>query len=32
MYGAARRVVASSILIGTAITVLTATGWIWLVG
>jgi hypothetical protein len=32
MYGAARRVVASSILIGTAITVLTATAWIWIVG
>lgn len=32
MYGAARRVVASSILIGTALTVLTATAWIWLVG
>lgn len=32
MYGAARRVVASSILIGTAITVLTASAWIWLVG
>jgi predicted permease len=32
MYGAARRVVASSILIGTALTVLTASAWIWLLG
>jgi predicted permease len=32
MYGAARRVVASSILIGTAFTVLTASAWIWLLG
>lgn len=32
MYGAARRVVASSILIGTALTVLTASAWIWVVG
>ena len=32
MYGAARRVVASSILIGTAITVVTASAWIWLIG
>jgi len=32
MYGAARRVVASSILIGTALTVVTASAWIWLVG
>ena len=32
MYGAARRVVASSILIGTALTVLTASAWIWLIG
>lgn len=30
MYGAARRVVASSILIGTALTVVTASAWIWL--
>jgi len=32
MYGAARRVVASSILVGTALTVLTASAWIWLLG
>ncbi|MDG3040540.1 AEC family transporter [Roseicyclus marinus] len=32
MYGAARRVVASSILIGTALTVFTASAWIWLLG
>ena len=32
MYGAARRVVASSILIGTALTVLTASAWIWVLG
>lgn len=32
MYGAARRVVASSILIGTALTVVTASAWIWLLG
>jgi predicted permease len=32
MYGAARRVVASSILIGTAVTVVTASAWIWVVG
>ena len=32
MYGAARRVVASSILIGTASTVLTASSWIWILG
>jgi len=32
MYGAARRVVASSILIGTALTVVTASTWIWLLG
>jgi predicted permease len=32
MYGAARRVVASSILIGTALTVLTASAWLWLLG
>lgn len=32
MYGAARRVVASSILIATALTVVTASAWIWLVG
>lgn len=32
MYGAARRVVASSILISTALTVVTASGWIWVVG
>jgi malonate transporter len=30
MYGAARRVVASSVLIGTALTVLTASAWLWL--
>ena len=28
MYGAARRVAASSVLIGTALTVLTASGWL----
>lgn len=32
MYGAARRVVASAILIGTALTVVTASAWIWLLG
>jgi predicted permease len=32
MYGAARRVVASSILISTALTVLTASAWLWLLG
>jgi malonate transporter and related proteins len=32
MYGAARRVVASSILIATAMTVVTASAWIWLLG
>ena len=32
MYGAARRVVASSILFGTALTVLTASTWIWFLG
>lgn len=32
MYGAARRVVASSILIGTGLTVLTASAWIWVLG
>jgi malonate transporter and related proteins len=32
MYGAARRVVASSILIGTALTVLAASAWIWVLG
>lgn len=32
MYGAARRVVASSILIGTAATLLTASAWIWFLG
>jgi predicted permease len=32
MYGAARRVVASSILIGTALTVLTASAWLWILG
>jgi predicted permease len=32
MYGAARRVVASSILIGTGLSVLSVPAWIWLVG
>jgi predicted permease len=32
MYGAARRVVASSILIATALTVATASAWIWVLG
>nr|WP_239025519.1 AEC family transporter [Roseibacterium persicicum] len=32
MYGVARRVVASSILIGTALTILTASAWIWVLG
>ncbi|PWK61193.1 AEC family transporter [Roseicyclus mahoneyensis] len=32
MYGAARRVVASSILIATALTVVSASAWIWLLG
>jgi malonate transporter and related proteins len=32
MYGAARRVVASSILIGTGLTVITGSAWILLVG
>ena len=32
MYGAARRVVASAILIGTGLTVLTASGWLWVLG
>ena len=32
MYGVARRVVASSILIGTALTVVTASAWIWAIG
>ena len=32
MYGAARRVVASSILIATALTLVTASAWIWVVG
>jgi malonate transporter and related proteins len=31
-YGAARHVVASSILIGTGLTILTGSAWIWLVG
>ena len=32
MYGAARRVVATSILVGTAASIFTASAWIWLVG
>jgi len=32
MYGAARRVAASSVLIGTALTVVTATGWLLILG
>ena len=32
MYGAARRVVASSILIATALTVASASAWIWVLG
>jgi predicted permease len=32
MYGAARRVVASSILIGTGLTVISASAWLWVLG